>query len=29
MDEERFALQKIDTWNLVPLPPDKSVVGCR
>jgi len=29
MDEERFALYKIDTWDLVPLPPGKGVVGCR
>jgi len=28
MDEELSALHKIDTWNLVPLPPDNSVVGC-
>ena len=27
MDEEPFALHKIDTWDLVPLPPSKSVVG--
>jgi len=29
MDEELSALHKIDTWDLVPLPPGKSVVGCR
>ena len=29
MDEELFALRKTDTWDLVPLPPSKSVVGCR
>jgi hypothetical protein len=29
MDEELFALHKIDTWDLVPQPPSKSVVGCR
>jgi hypothetical protein len=29
MNEELSALHKIDTWNLVPLPPSKSVVGCR
>jgi len=28
MDEKLSALHKIDTWDLVPLPPDKSVVGC-
>jgi hypothetical protein len=28
MDEEPFALHKIDTWDLVPLPPSKSVVSC-
>ena len=28
MDEELFTLDKTDTWNLVPLPPSKSVVGC-
>jgi hypothetical protein len=28
MDEELSALHKIDTWDLVPLPPGKSVVGC-
>jgi hypothetical protein len=27
MDEELSALHKIDTWDLVPLPPGKSVVG--
>jgi hypothetical protein len=29
MDEELFALYKTDTWDPVPLPPGKSVVGCR
>ena len=29
MDEEPFVLHKIDAWDLVPLPPSKSVVGCR
>jgi len=29
MNEELSALYKIDTWYLVPLPPGKSVVGCR
>jgi len=29
MDEELSALRKTDTWDLVPLPPGKSVVGCR
>jgi hypothetical protein len=29
MDEELSALHKTDTWDLVPLPPGKSVVGCR
>jgi len=29
MDEELSALHKTDTWDLVPLPPSKSVVGCR
>jgi len=29
MDEELSALHKIYTWDLVPLPPCKSVVGCR
>jgi hypothetical protein len=29
MDEELFTLRKTDTWDLVPLPPSKSVVGCR
>ena len=28
MDEELKALYNIDTWDLVPLPPSKSVVGC-
>jgi hypothetical protein len=29
MDEELSALHKTNTWNLVPLPSSKSVVGCR
>jgi hypothetical protein len=29
MVKELSALHKTDTWNLVPLPPGKSVVGCR
>ena len=29
MDEELNALHKIGTWDLVPLPLGKSVVGCR
>jgi hypothetical protein len=29
MDEEHIALHKIDTWDLVPLAPGNSVVGCR
>jgi hypothetical protein len=29
VDEELSALHKTDTWDLVPLPPGKSVVGCR
>jgi hypothetical protein len=29
MDEELSALHKTDTWDLVPQPPGKSVVGCR
>ena len=29
MDEELLALHKTGTWDLVPLPPGKSVVGCR
>jgi hypothetical protein len=29
MDEELFALHKTNTWDLVPLPPSKSVVSCR
>jgi len=29
MNEELSALHKTDTWDLVPLPPSKSVVGCR
>jgi hypothetical protein len=29
MDEELSALYKTDTWDPVPLPPGKSVVGCR
>jgi hypothetical protein len=28
MDEELSTLYKIDTWDLIPLPPCKSVVGC-
>ena len=28
MDEELSALHKISTWDLVPLPLGKSVVGC-
>ena len=28
MDEELSALHKTDTWDLVPLPPGKSGVGC-
>ena len=28
MDEELSTLCKINTWDLVPLPPGKSVVGC-
>jgi len=28
IDEELSALYKIDTWNLAPLPPGNSVVGC-
>ena len=28
MDEELFALHKTCTWDLVPLPHGKSVVGC-
>jgi len=28
IDEELFALHKTNTWDLVPLPPGKSVVGC-
>jgi hypothetical protein len=28
MDEELSALHKTDTWDLVSLPPSKSVVGC-
>jgi hypothetical protein len=28
MDEELSALHKTDTWDLVPLPPSKSVIGC-
>jgi hypothetical protein len=27
MDEELSALHKTDTWDLVPLPPSKIVVG--
>jgi hypothetical protein len=29
MDEELSASHKTDTWDLVPLPHGKSVVGCR
>ena len=29
MDEELNALHKTGTWDFVPLPLDKSVVGCR
>ena len=29
MDEELSTLYKTGTWDLVPLPPGKSVVGCR
>ena len=29
MDEELSTLHKTDTWDLVPLPPGKSVVGFR
>ena len=29
MDEELSALHKTGTWDLVPLPPGKTVVGCR
>jgi hypothetical protein len=29
MDKELSALHKTDIWDLVPLPPSKSVVGCR
>ena len=29
MDEELKALHKIDTWDLAPLRPGKSVVVCR
>jgi len=28
LDEELFTLYKTDTWDLVPLPPSKNVVGC-
>jgi len=28
MDKELFILHKTNTWDLVPLPPSKSVVGC-
>jgi len=28
MNEELSTLHKTDTWDLVPLPPGKSVVGC-
>jgi len=29
MDKELSAFKKTDTWDLVPLPPGKSVVSCR
>jgi hypothetical protein len=29
MDEKLSTLYKTDTWDLVPLPPSKSVIGCR
>jgi histone deacetylase 1/2 len=29
MDEELSVLHKTNTWNLVPLPSSKSVIGCR
>ena len=29
MDEELYTSHKINTWDLIHLPPDKSVVGCR
>ena len=29
MDEELSALYKNNTWDLIPLSPSKSVVGCR
>ncbi|XP_011045946.1 PREDICTED: uncharacterized protein LOC105140704 [Populus euphratica] len=29
MDEELSALHKTDNWDLIPLPPSKSFVGCR
>jgi len=29
VNEEFYALHKTNTWDLVPLPPSKSVVGCR
>ena len=29
MAEERQALTSTHTWDLVDLPPDKSVVGCK
>jgi hypothetical protein len=29
IDEELTALHKTNTWDLIPLPPGKSVVGCR
>jgi hypothetical protein len=29
MDKELSTLHKTDTWDLVPLPPSKNVVGCR
>jgi len=28
MDKELFILHKTNTWDLVPLPPSKSVVSC-
>jgi hypothetical protein len=28
MDEELSTLHKKDNWDLVPLPPSKSVIGC-
>ena len=29
MDDEMSTLHALDAWNLVPLPPGKSIVGCR